>query len=448
MLVVVRDRLGMLCMCAKGLQVTTRFEPFRDRDVLFSRAKFASAANRICCKPGAMLSFSAGEPAHSPSEGVPRDPKSVEAKAATKTVMSGFICELVGILRDVQYQRCRLILQELSVEHAQFLPRIHGMTEIEYLEYLDSHKDVIPKDKRGHHHQSTHPFAIINGDRYVSGEEGLLGVVVEKTQLSRSDVLAIAAFGGSRAILEYNKQLELAEETLQAKAETAAKQALFRIRQLSGNQYVYFIFDVDGVALPRVEIELFHRVCPNTCKNFIAFCQRKVPDIQEEERMLGYKDNVVHRVVRGGWIQAGDVSNNGQGDGPCRSLFGRQFADESFAISHNAAGILVCSFCVFCMRRSADVSNGDRQRSFSCSPWRTPDHTPMARSFSSRWLHYRGLIGTKVSVDIALCRFLMLLPVVTLFCCCVAVTVLSSRVRTCCQWDAHDLDHRKPRNPA
>uniref|UniRef100_K3WG28 PPIase cyclophilin-type domain-containing protein n=1 Tax=Globisporangium ultimum (strain ATCC 200006 / CBS 805.95 / DAOM BR144) TaxID=431595 RepID=K3WG28_GLOUD len=258
--------------------------------------------------------------------------------------MSGIICELVGMLRDVQYQRCRLILHELSVEQMQFLPRLHGLVESEYLEFLDAHNDVIPRDKRGQLQQTTHPFVLINGNTFVNGEDELLHFIVEKTQLSRDDVLAIAAFGGSRGILDSTKQWELAEETLQAKADTCAKQALFRSRQLSGNQFVYLIFDVDGVALPRVEIELFHRVCPRTCANFVAFCQGKVPDIADEIKMLGYQDNVVHRIVRGGWIQAGDVAHDGQGDGPCRSLYGRQFADESFSISHNAAGIVV-RFC-------------------------------------------------------------------------------------------------------
>lgn len=256
--------------------------------------------------------------------------------------MGSLICELVGLLRDEQYQRCRLILHELSVEHPQLLPRVHGVLESEFLAFLETHKDVIPNEKRLKHQQHAHPFLLVNGGtKYVEGEEGLLQLLVEKTQLSRSEILAIAAFGGHRDILEHNKQLELAEETLQSKADTAAKQALYRARQLSGNKFVYLTFDVDGVALPKVEIELFHRVCPRTCENFIAFCQGKVPDISDEMRMLGYMDNVVHRVARGGWIQAGDVAGGGQGDGACRSLFGRSFADESFAISHDATGVVV-----------------------------------------------------------------------------------------------------------
>ncbi|RLN27233.1 hypothetical protein BBJ28_00018935 [Nothophytophthora sp. Chile5] len=172
-----------------------------------------------------------------------------------------------------------------------------------------------------------------------------------RTQLSKNELLAAAAFGGvlrltndsegsDSARKEFAELLARAEETLLAKAEAAAEQALTRYRQLSGHQYAYLVFDVDGVALPRVELELFQKVCPKTCKNFLAFCQQRVPDIASETELLGFQGNAVHRVVRGGWIQAGDVAGDGRGDGACRSLYGLEFADESFAISHNAVGVL------------------------------------------------------------------------------------------------------------
>ncbi|OWZ23184.1 Peptidyl-prolyl cis-trans isomerase [Phytophthora megakarya] len=147
---------------------------------------------------------------------------------------------------------------------------------------------------------------------------------MQRTQLSKNELLAEAAFGcalvrsdaegSDSARKEYGDKLALAEETLEAKAEEAAKQALARYRELSGHQYAFLVFEVDGVALPRVELELFQNVCPKTCQNFLAFCEHKVPDISDEKHQLGYRGNLVHRVV--------------------------QFPDESFAISHNAAGIL------------------------------------------------------------------------------------------------------------
>lgn len=259
------------------------------------------------------------------------------------TIMGSAVCELVGLLRDVQYQRCRLILQELAVEHTQLLPHLSGGTESEYLALLETHRTVIPRAKWVAHHRSASPFVIVNGATYVDSEDALVALAAERTQLSRDEIVAVAAFGADRVVLAPAQQLALTEEALQAKAAAAAKQALFRTRQLSGNAFVFLTFAVDGVVLPRVEIELFQRECPQTCRNFAAFCQGTVADVMDETRLLSYKGCAVHRVVRGGWLQTGDVAHDGDGDGPCRSVFGRSFADESFAISHDAVGVVVRS---------------------------------------------------------------------------------------------------------
>ncbi|GMF09463.1 unnamed protein product [Phytophthora lilii] len=268
-------------------------------------------------------------------------------------------CELVGLMGDVAYQRCRMLLLELRKLHPIFVSPLEGMMEIEYLEYLQNQQEKIPKSKRADLLRTTRPIILLldSSNDILDGEDELLDYAMERTQLSKNELLAAAAFGGvlvssndmeggDSARREYSEKLALAEETLEARAEEVAQQALTHYRELSGHQYAFLVFEVDGVALPRVELELFHDVCPKTCKNFLAFCEHKVPDISDETQHLGYHGNPVHRVLRGGWIQAGDIAGNGRGDGPCRSLFGLEFADESFSISHNAAGILV-RLCVF-----------------------------------------------------------------------------------------------------
>ncbi|ETK87815.1 hypothetical protein F441_07944 [Phytophthora nicotianae CJ01A1] len=261
-------------------------------------------------------------------------------------------CELVGLMGDVAYQRCRLLLQELRKLHPIFVSPLEGMMEVEYLEYLQNQQDKIPKSKRAELQRTSGPIILLldSSNDMLDGEEELLDFAMERTQLSKNELLAAAAFGGVVAVgndggsdssrTDYVEKLALAEETLETKAEEAAQQALTRYREQSGHEYAFLIFEVDGVALPRVELELFHGVCPKTCKNFLALCEHKVPDLSDETQQLGYQGNQVHRVVRGGWIQAGDVAGNGRGDGPCRSLYGLEFPDESFAVSHNAAGIL------------------------------------------------------------------------------------------------------------
>ncbi|KAG6972926.1 hypothetical protein JG687_00001174 [Phytophthora cactorum] len=194
-------------------------------------------------------------------------------------------CELVGLMGDVAYQRCRLLLQELRKLHPIFVSPLEGMMEVEYLEYLQNQQEKIPKSKRAELQRTTRPIILLldSSNDMLDGEDELLDFAMERTQLSRNELLAAAAFGDVPVVVEgsdsarkdYGEKLALAEETLETKAEEAAQQTLTRYREVSGHLYAFLVFEVDGVALPRVELELFHGVCPKTCKNFLALCEHK-----------------------------------------------------------------------------------------------------------------------------------------------------------------------------
>ncbi len=58
---------------------------------------------------------------------------------------------------------------------------------------------------------------------------------------------------------------------------------------------------------------------------------------------LHYLNSPIHRIVRDGWMQGGDIIDGKGSSGA--SIYGAPFADETFtAIKHDAAGVLVrCS---------------------------------------------------------------------------------------------------------
>ncbi|XP_059897540.1 probable inactive peptidyl-prolyl cis-trans isomerase-like 6 isoform X2 [Gadus macrocephalus] len=96
--------------------------------------------------------------------------------------------------------------------------------------------------------------------------------------------------------------------------------------------------DIRSEGIGRLVFELFSNVCPKTCKNFRALCTGEL-GLSQGGLMLGYRGSLFHRVVPNGWIQGGDISPAGKGDGG-ESIYGPYFEDESFAISHNKRGIL------------------------------------------------------------------------------------------------------------
>lgn len=62
----------------------------------------------------------------------------------------------------------------------------------------------------------------------------------------------------------------------------------------------------------KVIIELFDEYCPKTCENFKALCvgYQKVDEVTNNPltEKLSYANSELHRVVKGMYVQAGDLS--------------------------------------------------------------------------------------------------------------------------------------------
>ncbi|KAM9553818.1 putative inactive peptidyl-prolyl cis-trans isomerase-like 6 isoform 2-T2 [Salvelinus alpinus] len=106
----------------------------------------------------------------------------------------------------------------------------------------------------------------------------------------------------------------------------------------TGHTFVYMDISIRGESVGRLLFELFTELCPKTCKNFQALCTGEA-GLSQSDLLLSYKGSVFHRVVPNGWIQGGDISAPGKGNGG-ESIYGPTFEDESFAVSHSRRGIL------------------------------------------------------------------------------------------------------------
>lgn len=82
----------------------------------------------------------------------------------------------------------------------------------------------------------------------------------------------------------------------------------------------------------RVIIELYHKIVPKTVENFIALCKGDRGKASTG-RPLHYKGTIFHKVVKGVFIQGGDVTHlDGSGG---ESIFGNAFEDENFELKVN-----------------------------------------------------------------------------------------------------------------
>lgn len=115
----------------------------------------------------------------------------------------------------------------------------------------------------------------------------------------------------------------------------AYKQA---INETEGRSYVQLEISQGGARAEKVLIELFDDVCPKTCENFRQLCvgyKRKA-----DQKLISYVNTDIDRVVKGKFVQGGDI----------RKLFGMpgsfsmfdegEFPDESFAKKHDEPGLI------------------------------------------------------------------------------------------------------------
>lgn len=104
----------------------------------------------------------------------------------------------------------------------------------------------------------------------------------------------------------------------------------------SSNRFVWFEVSF-GNAAHMVVMELFYSICPKTCDNFLALVKNTHKDGPKNVNMH-YAKTPIHRIVRDGWIQGGDIVK-GKGNGGY-SIYGETFPDESFTVKHDQPGIV------------------------------------------------------------------------------------------------------------
>lgn len=84
----------------------------------------------------------------------------------------------------------------------------------------------------------------------------------------------------------------------------------------------------------QIVFELFSDICPKTVDNFLGLCtgfKRKT-----DQEIIGYEGTEIHRIVPGMYIQGGRIKTGET----MNSIFGGEFADESFHIKHTEVGLL------------------------------------------------------------------------------------------------------------
>jgi peptidyl-prolyl isomerase D len=129
---------------------------------------------------------------------------------------------------------------------------------------------------------------------------------------------------------------------------------------VSGERFCYLDVAIGDRALERIYVELFVDKVPLTCNNFRTLCAspETAQSVPGTNTPMTYLGSTFHRVIAEFMIQGGDFTNhNGTGG---VSIYGAEFADESFELRCDAPGLL-------CMANRGKNTNGS-QFFITCAP--------------------------------------------------------------------------------
>ena len=225
----------------------------------------------------------------------------------------GYTVVLAGKVGDDQFQRCKKAATFVMASGESSLQcQVHTLLPIDYELYKD--KTLQENFKGKQHRANVMAFCVYPGSglfEFIGGAQQFMGWIRQ-----------VYGYTDKGTNGMFYKRL----------AKVAYRNAL----AATGRDYVYMDIHVGQRFEGRLVIELFSDLVPKTCKNFLALCKGdgRAPD----GRTLAYAKTKIHRIVKGGWIQGGDVIGGKGDDG--MSIYGPTFEDESFMVKHDTVGIL------------------------------------------------------------------------------------------------------------
>ena len=254
---------------------------------------------------------------------------------------------IAGCVPDYRFHKMRLVGQQIAAKNEEEIElTIDELLPIDYTEYLTSAK----RDLGGaaYAHSRGAPLATLDGvylgelPEFEAWAKDTYGVRDPRPHALHA-ALARAAFRKYLAKSGHSHvYIEFALTDNPSAAWTAASDAIGGGEGSSSgsengdggedNGRVNVNVGKDGKTY-RLVFELYDAVAPKSAANFRALA---CGDIEG----MSYVGSLIHRIVPGGWIQGGDISDGSPGDGGVCVFGGETFEDETFAVSHDRVGIL------------------------------------------------------------------------------------------------------------
>ncbi|XP_048514169.1 uncharacterized protein LOC105693736 isoform X2 [Athalia rosae] len=217
--------------------------------------------------------------------------------------------KIVGLLTTIAFQKARLMALKVH-EYSSFRfaePEIRGLMQIDWREYLEKMRQRFG----GQMWMSEGQVVVFVDDAYIGNDKDFWDYVTQNYVFRLPEKIDYY----QTSILEQWKQC----------------------MENSKRDYVYFTFTIDNQTIGSFLFMLYSDLLPRTCKNFLSLCIGDSGQTSDGIH-LHYKNTLVHRIVKNGWLQIGDIELIRGGGGTAAN--GGVIPDESFCVPHNRCGVL------------------------------------------------------------------------------------------------------------
>ncbi len=221
-------------------------------------------------------------------------------------------CDLVvaGRVDDAAFQKARAIAEELEQQHSNVRVEQHVLFDSEWRDFVASRANQLGLSKEDVASQAS-PLVYYN-------RKHLVGSLQE-------------------FVLWAGNTFDVKRPESTSEYESRAAAELKSLIESKRRQFAYLDVAIrpresEEGAVHRVVVELYDDVCAKTTKNFLRLCTGAGD--------ASYAGTPFHRVVPGGWVQGGDITDGSGAHSESAAGNNAIFPDENFAVKHDRAGII------------------------------------------------------------------------------------------------------------
>ncbi|KAK2583995.1 hypothetical protein KPH14_006455 [Odynerus spinipes] len=213
-----------------------------------------------------------------------------------------------GLITAIAFHKARLYAQKLfrHLSYKYATPQIREMLQVDWYEYLQKMKVRVG----GKMWILKRHVAVFINDAFIGSDIEFLEYINESYVFHMQENIEYY----DKLVKEYYKEFI----------------------QKTKRIYVYFTFCLDGSTLGSLLFMLYSDLLPHTCKHFLNLCTGKYESL-EGFATSHYLNTSVHRIVKNGWIQLGDIKIDTV---TSDMITIPTIPDESYCIPHNRRGVL------------------------------------------------------------------------------------------------------------